>query len=90
MFSVIFFLWKPETKRLGAAGSKAQSIIAIKREQTTKEVRRKKKNNLNVGAKKGSNNGKPNENGVSVLDWILSLAHLAIEAWLIVCVTALW
>lgn len=27
---------------------------------------------------------------VSVLDWNLSLAHSVAEAWLIVCVTALW
>lgn len=76
-----FFLCKPETQRLGAAGSKAQGIIAIKREQTTKEVRRerKKKNSSNVGAKKGSNNDKPNENGVSVLDWNLSGSSSALR-----------
>lgn len=81
---------QPVTQRLGAAGRKAQSINTIKGEQATNEVRREKKSKERNGrAKKGWNNDKPNQNGVSVLDRNLSLAREPAEAWLDVCVTAL-
>lgn len=74
---------------LGPVGREAQSIIKVKREQATNEEKRKKKES-NARAKKGSNNDKPNKNGVSVLDVNLCQAHEPAEAWLVVCVMALW
>lgn len=88
MFSVIFLPLETTNTKARCYWQQGAEHYRNQKRTNHKRSEEKKKNNSTVGAKKGSNNDKPNENGVSVLDWNLSLARLAVEAWLIV--TALW